>query len=336
MKKPVVLLAGIAIFCIIIPVLISVLFYGNQNDDLSIDKIDKPEKSPYEKVDSQSPTISVYNSKTGKVQNMDRETFLYGVLSMEMSSEFSEEALKAQAVAARTYIIYKMENNMKAGHKGADICTDYNHCQAYASYEELKEQKGDKWIRESYPIIKQAVDDTKGQILTYNDKAILPLYFSTSSGMTENSEDVFMTNYPYLKSVSSPYEENSPKYYTESVIDISRFIDILKNKYGDISISKNDLKNKIKIIDRTTAGSVKSIQIGNKQLTGRDIRSIFDLNSSNFDISFAEDIVVFKVKGYGHGVGMSQWGAEGMANNSYTYDEILFHYYTNTDIKDMY
>lgn len=255
---------------------------------------------------------------------------------MEMSSEFSEEALKAQAVAARTYIIYKMENNMKAGHKGADICTDYNHCQAYASYEELKEQKGDKWIRESYPIIKQAVDDTKGQILTYNDKAILPLYFSTSSGMTENSEDVFMTNYPYLKSVSSPYEENSPKYYTESVIDISRFIDILKNKYGDISISKNDLKNKIKIIDRTTAGSVKSIQIGNKQLTGRDIRSIFDLNSSNFDISFAEDIVVFKVKGYGHGVGMSQWGAEGMANNSYTYDEILFHYYTNTDIKDMY
>ena len=305
MKKPVVLLAGIAIFCIIIPVLISVLFYGNQNDDLSIDKIDKPEKSPYEKVDSQSPTISVYNSKTGKVQNMDIETFLYGVLSMEMSSEFSEEALKAQAVAARTYIIYKMENNMKAGHKGADICTDYNHCQAYASYEELKEQKGDKWIRESYPIIKQAVDDTKGQILTYNDKAILPLYFSTSSGMTENSEDVFMTNYPYLKSVSSPYEENSPKYYTESVIDISRFIDILKNKYGDISISKNDLKNKIKIIDRTTAGSVKSIQIGNKQLTGRDIRSIFDLNSSNFDISFAEDIVVFKVKGYGHGVGMS-------------------------------
>ena len=128
MKKPVVLLAGIAIFCIIIPVLISVLFYGNQNDDLSIDKIDKPEKSPYEKVDSQSPTISVYNSKTGKVQNMDIETFLYGVLSMEMSSEFSEEALKAQAVAARTYIIYKMENNMKAGHKGADICTDYNHC----------------------------------------------------------------------------------------------------------------------------------------------------------------------------------------------------------------
>lgn len=338
MKKPVVLLAGIAIFCIIIPVLISVLFYGNQNDNLSdsIKKIDKLEKSPYEKVDSKSPTISVYNSKTGKVQSMDIETFLYGVLSMEMSSEFSEEALKAQAVAARTYIIYKIENNIKAGHKGADICTDYNHCQAYASYEELKEQKGDKWIGESYPIIKQAVDDTKGQILTYDDKAILPLYFSTSSGMTENSEEVFMTQYPYLKSVSSPYEENSPKYYTESTIDKSEFIDLLKNKYADISISKDDLEKQINIIERTTAGSVKLIQMGNKQLTGREIRSIFDLNSSNFDISFVGDDVVFEVKGYGHGVGMSQWGAEGMANKSYTYDEILFHYYTDTDIKDMY
>ena len=124
MKKPMVLLAGIAIFCIIIPVLISVLFYGNQNDNLSdsIKKIDKLEKSPYEKVDSKSPTISVYNSKTGKVQSMDIETFLYGVLSMEMSSEFSEEALKAQAVAARTYIIYKIENNIKM-----ESINNYNH-----------------------------------------------------------------------------------------------------------------------------------------------------------------------------------------------------------------
>ncbi|MGN1033943.1 MAG: stage II sporulation protein D [Intestinibacter sp.] len=338
MKKPMILLLGTVIFCVIIPVLISVLFYGNENDNLSnaIKKIDKLEKSPYEKVDSQNPTISVYNSKTDKVQNMDIETFLYGVLSMEMSSEFSEEALKAQAVAARTYIIYKIENNIKSGHKGADICTDYNHCQAYASYEELKEQKGDKWIKESYPIIKRAVDDTKGQILTYDDKAILPLYFSTSSGMTENSEEVFMTQYPYLKSVSSPYEENSPKYYTEKTIDKNTFVDLLKSRYTNISMSKDDLENQVRIIERTTAGSVKIIQIGNKQLNGREMREIFDLNSSNFDIAFVEDTVVFKVKGYGHGVGMSQWGAEGMANKSHTYDEILFHYYTDTDIKDMY
>ena len=338
MKKTMILLAGTVFFCILIPVLISVLFYGDKSSDLSNfdDKIDKLEKSLYEKVDSKSPTISMYNSKTGEVQNVDIETFLYGVLSMEMSSDFSIEALKAQAVAARTYIIYKIENNINQGHKGADICTDYSHCQAYATYEELKNLKGDEWIENSYPIIKRAVDDTKGQILTYDDKAILPLYFSTSSGMTENSEEVFMMQYPYLRSVSSPYEEDSPKYYTASTIDRDDFVDLLKNKYSNISISEADLENEVKIIDRTTAGSVKIIQIGNNQLSGREIRSIFNLNSSNFDISFVGDNVVFKVKGYGHGVGMSQWGAEGMASRSHTYDEILFHCYIDTEIKDIY
>ena len=148
------------------------------------------------------------------IEKMDIETFLYGVVASEMSSDFSEEALKAQAIAARTYIIYKMENNMTQGHNGADICTNSNHCQAYASYDELKNKKGDEWMKNSYPKIKQAVDDTKGHILTYDDKAILPLYFSTSGGKTENSEEVFSEQYPYLKSVSSPYEEQSPKYYT--------------------------------------------------------------------------------------------------------------------------
>lgn len=336
MKKPTIFLIGTLFFCILIPVLISALFYGKDKVSDADVKTQKLEKNAYETVDSRSPSISVYNSKTGKIQTMDMETFLYGVVSMEMSSEFSEEALKAQAVAARTYIIYKIQNKINDGHKGADICTDCTHCQAYASYDEIKSQKGDKWIQESYPIIKQAVDDTKGQILTYDDKAILPLYFSTSSGMTENSEDVFKSQYPYLKSVSSPYEKNSPKYYTESTIDKNDFINLLKNKYADIIISKKNLQNEIAVINRTTAGSVKNIKIGNKQLSGRDVRSVFGLNSSNFDISCDDDTVTFKVKGYGHGVGMSLWGAEGMAKKNYKYDQILFHYYTGTEIKDIY
>lgn len=336
MKKPAIFLIGMLFFCILIPVLISALFYGEDkvsNDDVKTNKL---EKNPYETVDSKSPSISVYNSKTDKIQNIDIETFLYGVVSMEMSSEFSEEALKAQAVSARTYIIYKMQNKINDGHKGADICTDFSHCQAYSSYDELKSQKGDKWIEESYPIIKQAVDDTKGQILTYDDKAILPLYFSTSSGVTENSEDIFKTQYPYLKSVSSPYDKNSPKYYTESTVYKSDFVNLLKNKYKDIIVSKNNLQNEINVISRTVAGSVKKIKIGNKQLSGREVRSVFGLNSSNFDISCDNDTVTFKVKGYGHGVGMSQWGAEGMARKNYKYDQILFHYYTDTEIKDIY
>ncbi len=298
--------------------------------------VQKEEKDPYEKVDKTSPTISVYNSSTNKIQEMDIETFLYGVLSAEMSSDFSEEALKAQAVAARTYIIYKKENNMTKGHKGADICTDSNHCQAYFSYDELKKNKGDDWIKESYPKIKKAVDDTKGHILIYDEKAILPLYFSTSSGKTENCEEVFSSQYPYLKSVSSPYEEQSPRYYTETKINKNKFVNALNKSYSNISLSVDNLINQIKVLERTNAGSVKTIQIGNKKLTGRNIRTLFGLNSANFDIGFENDTIVFKVKGYGHGVGMSQWGAEGMAQKNYKYYDILCHYYTGIEIKDIY
>lgn len=341
MKKPIIFLIGTMTFCILLPVLISVLFYGKNEISSSestknIMKKSEQDKDTYETVYSTSPTITVYNCSTNKTEKMDIETFLYGVVASEMSSDFSEEALKAQAVAARTYIIYKIENNMTQGHNGADICTNSNHCQAYASYEELKNKKGDEWIKNSYPKIKQAVDDTKGHILTYDNKAILPLYFSTSSGKTENSEEVFSAQYPYLKSVSSPYEEQSPKYYTEKKINKNDFVNLLKKNYSSISISSENLNNTVKILDRTTAGSVNTIQVGNKKITGRNMRTIFGLNSSNFDLGFNGDTVIFKVKGYGHGVGMSQWGAEGMAQKNYKYDEILFHYYTDTQIKDIY
>lgn len=341
MKKPIIFLIGTMTFCILLPVLISVLFYGKNEISSSestknIMKKSEQDKDTYETVDSTSPTITVYNCSTNKTEKMDIETFLYGVVASEMSSDFSEEALKAQAVAARTYIIYKIENNITQGHNGADICTNSNHCQAYASYKELKNKKGDEWMNNSYPKIKQAVDDTKGHILTYDNKAILPLYFSTSSGKTENSEEVFSAQYPYLKSVSSPYEEQSPKYYTEKKINKNDFVNLLKKNYSSISISSENLNNTVKILDRTTAGSVNTIQVGNKKITGRNMRTIFGLNSSNFDLGFNSDTVIFKVKGYGHGVGMSQWGAEGMAQKNYKYDEILFHYYTDTQIKDIY
>lgn len=339
MKRSIISLMGIIVFGTLISVLISVLFYG-ENEELSNSKNTNEEsvkeEDTYEKVDYTSPSISVYNSSKNKIEEIDIETFLYGVLASEMSSDFEEEALKAQAVAARTYIIYKKENKMTQGHSGAYVCTNSSHCQAYTSYDELKNKKGEEWIKESYPKIKKAVDDTKGHILTYEDKAILPLYFSTSSGMTENSEEVFASQYPYLKSVNSPYEEQSPKYYTEKKIKINEFINLLKNNYKDISISESNIQNQVKILDRTSGGSVSIIKIGNKQLTGRNLRTIFGLNSANFDIDFEENFVNFKVKGYGHGVGMSQWGAEGMASENYKYDEILYHYYTDTKIKDIY
>jgi stage II sporulation protein D len=257
------------------------------------------------------------------------------VLAGEMPSDFNIEALKAQAVAARTYVMYKKEST-NSDHTNSVVCTDYSHCQEYKSYDELLQSKGEDWMKESYPKIQQAVDETKGQIIVYEDEPILPLYFSTSSGKTENSEEVFSQKYAYLQSVESPYDELSPKYTSNLEISKTDFVNKMKNYYSDIEIDENNLVNQINIIKNSTGGAVEKIQIGNKEMTGRDVRSIFGLNSANFEISFKDDYINFDVKGYGHGVGMSQWGATGMADDGYLYYEILAHYYLETTIKDLY
>ena len=349
MKNPLVILAGLVFLCISVPVILSTAFYKdseisstNENIKINIEtkgeKEEKQEKEVinYETIDEEAPNISIYNHKTGVIESMDIETYLYGVLSGEMSAKFNIEALKAQAIAARTFVMNKKENPASSGHKNAVVCTNYKHCQEYKSYEELKSTNGTQWMEEYYPKIKKAVDETKGQIIVYEDKPILPLYFSTSSGKTENSEEVFSTQYPYLKSVESPYDGQSPKYTSQVVVSKSDFINNIKKSYPNISIKSSNLKEDIKILNRNEGGSVGKIKVGDKELTGVNIRSIFNLNSANFEIEFKNDNIIFNVKGYGHGVGMSQWGAEGMAEEGFLYYEILKYYYTGTEIKDLY
>lgn len=336
MKKPFVFVLILFFSVVVVSVISSLLLYNNTDEVLDKPKIIKEKSVTYEKVDKDAPQINVYDTDRNRVIKMDMEEYLYGVLSSEMPSTFNEEALKSQAIAARTYVIYKIENNIKTGHKGADICTNSSHCQAYTSYENLKRNKGDSWIKSDYLKIKKAVDETKGQILVYEDKAILPLYFSTSAGRTENSKDIFSTNYPYLISVESPYEEKSPRYISDYSIEKIKFINIIKNYYPRLNLSLSNLNKKIYIESRTEGGSVKFMRVGNIDISGIKIRKIFNLNSANFSIKFSGNKIKFNVKGYGHGVGMSQWGAEGMAQRGYKYYEILFHYFTNTNIKDIY
>ena len=288
MNNPLRILAGVIVCSVTLPIFLSVVSY----DDIETNTPQKQEqliekKSPskyinYETVDKNAPKINIYNHKTGKTQQMDIEEYLYGVLSGEMPSDFNIEALKAQAVAARTYTIHKQENETSK-HKGSAVCTDYTHCQEYKGYEELKESKGEEWIKSSYPKIKQAVNDTKGQIITYNGEPIVPLYFSTSSGKTENSEEVFSTEYPYLRSVDSPYDKYAPKYASTLKISNKDFVSKLQNTYSGININQNDLSSQVKILSRSNGGSVAKIKLGNKELTGRDIRNIL-----NFISKFAE------------------------------------------------
>lgn len=351
MKNPLVALISIVICCMSIPILTSIVSYSNTpNSDIKKEvnikktmttktlenKNEKKEEINYETVNKQTPIISVYNHKLGKIQSMNMEEYLYGVLAGEMSYKFDIEALKAQAVAARTYVVYKQEHKDNSKHKNAIVCTDFKHCQEYKSYKELETVNGKQWMKDSYSKIKQAVDSTKGQIITYENEAILPLYFSTSAGKTENSEEVFSTKYPYLKSVESPYDKISPKYTSNLKITNNEFVDYLKKSYGDILLTSNDLNNQIKITQLSKGGAVEKIKVGNKEIKGTDIRRIFNLNSANFKLNFETNCIDFIVSGYGHGVGMSQWGAEGMAQEGFKYYDILSHYYSGIVIKDTY
>lgn len=340
MKNPLIVFAGVIITAIAVPICISIFAYDsssqmhiNSSNDFNFRSKKDKKVINYETVNKETPQIKVYNHKTGQVEIKDLEEYLCGVISGEMSAEFDLEALKAQAVAARTFTIYNKDSKK---HKSADVCTDYKHCQEYKSKDELLKKNGKKWMDKYYKKIEQAVKETKGHIIVYNDKPILPLYFSTSSGSTENSEEVFSTKYPYLRAVDSPYDKNAPKYASNIKINNEDFVRAIQKSYPGINISSKNLSSQISIKSRSEGGSVEKIKISNKELSGRDIRSLFDLNSANFDIKYNKDYVDIIVKGYGHGVGMSQWGAEGMSKDGYQYYDILNHYYSSTKIKDIY
>lgn len=343
MKNPFLVLGGIVLSIVSVPIIISLLVYEDINVNFedstyifkeNIDKENTKKIKNYETVDKESPSIKVYNHKNNVVKSIDIEEYLCGVLSGEMPTDFNIEALKAQAIAARTFTIYSKEEAKK--HENAVVCTDFSHCQEYKSKEELLKINGEEWMEESYPKIEQAVKETKGQIIVYEDNPILPLYFSTSSGNTENSEEVFSESYPYLRSVESPYDKNAPKFASNIKINNEEFTKIIKDAYPKSNIYNKDLNNQIKVISRSEGGSVNKIKVGDIEIEGVDVRKLFNLNSSNFELKFNDEYVDIVVKGYGHGVGMSQWGAEGMANEGYLYYEILNHYYTDTDIKDIY
>ena len=278
--------------------------------------------------------ISLYRQGSDTVEELDLEDYVAGVVAGEMPSSFEMEALKAQAVAARTYGLSKVLRAAKSGnsdeHLKAPLC-DGTHCQVYRSKEELLDLKGREWMDGGWIKIRQAVAATAGQIMYYNGEIVeQPLFHSSSGGKTENSEDVFVSALPYLRSVESPFEEDAPHFTEKISVSIDSFKKKVCDKYGASGISPNT----IKILERSDGGRVKQMKVGNILLTGRDIRELFNLRSANFSIAFAGDEnIVFTTHGYGHGVGMSQWGANGMAKEGYNYKEILQHFYIGVNIK---
>lgn len=258
--------------------------------------------------------------KDDKVDNLELENYIIGVVAAEMPASFHEEALKAQAIASRTYAIYKI-NSSKEDY---DILASVSN-QGYITEGEMKA----KWLDEYekyYNKIKEAVISTKGKILKYNGDVVEAYYFAMSNGYTEESSLVFSEEKDYLKSVKSIYDNSSINNFKKEVI-------IEKNKFcAKLVLDCNEII--INNIERSNTNRVNTITINNKTFKGTEFRKLLDLRSTDFAIEIT-DFIKITTLGYGHGVGMSQYGANGMANNGYKYDEILKYYYKDVEISDL-
>lgn len=277
--------------------------------------------------------IKLLHKKDKKIEEIPLDEYLLGVVSAEMPANFEQEALNAQALVARTYTIYSIKRN-KNKHEGADICDSSTCCQAWIS----KEDRLARWnedVREEYwnKIVK-AVNTTKGKVITYNGDVIDAFFHSNSGGITEIPVNVWGgTNFPYLQSVQTSGEEGYSQYSSEVTLTQEELINKIRAKHSDFNIDISQ-QDSVKILEYTEAGRVKNIQIGNLKLSGVEVRSLLGLKSTNFKIEINNGKVTFIVTGYGHGVGMSQTGADSMAKQGSNYEEIIKHFYTGVEITE--
>lgn len=292
-------------------------------------------KEMKEKFEKSGNIIALYINKSKKIEYIPLEEYIKGVVAAEMPASFDIEAIKAQAVAARTYA-YK--RSKKAGgmgcslHPKADVC-DSIHCQAWINKKDMLKKWGIFSFYHYISKINQAVDATSGIIILYNDEPIDPLFFSTSNGRTENSEDVFKNTAPYLRSVKSPGEEISPKFSAVVKIPVKKIVEKLKKKWPDIKIDDKKLENQLKVLEMSKGGRIKKMQVGNKTIKGSEFRMLFNLNSADFKWERSGNTIKFTTKGYGHGVGMSQYGANVMAKKGGDFKDILKYYYSDVELK---
>lgn len=266
-----------------------------------------------------SHIIKVKQVSKNEIVELDLEEYLVGVVAGEMPISFEEEALKAQAVVARTYALRRVKESNEY-----DV-VDTTKNQVYLDQERLKKAWGTNYEK-NLAKIKKAVAETSHECIFYNDKLIDALFFSTSVGYTENSEEIFKNNLPYLRSVDSKWDETASPVFKENYkMSLTKFYELLNLPYNkELKISKTLV---------TSTGRVKEILINDKKFTGTAIQQALGLRSNYFEITIKGNQVLIETKGYGHGVGMSQYGANGMAKEGYSYQEIIEHYYQDIEIK---
>ena len=247
----------------------------------------------------------------GEVQEMDMGTYLLGVLRAEMPASFEEEALKAQTIAARTYTLYRIRGGGSANHPNADACDDHTCCKAYINAEQAAANWGSMAVYYEEKLAR-AVSETDGEVILYDGAPILAVFFSSADGSTQGAGDVWMNDLPYLQKVDSPEtEELVPNYYSVATFTAAEFKSLILAAKPDVDLSG---------------------RVGGVKLRGNDLRTILSLRSPSFTVEYKDNAFTFHVTGYGHGVGMSQYGANILAKQGLSAEEIVQHYFSNTTV----
>lgn len=333
MKKILIYLLSFILICFVIPAIltkrtVNTISQENTNIENQQSQQDKENEQNYQY--SKYGTITLLHKKTGNTEQVNIDDYLCNVVSAEMPADFEIEALKAQAIVARTYTIYKILNKK---HENADICDDSTCCQAWISKEDRLARWEESKRENNWQKINDCINSTKGKIITYNNQPINAFFHSNSGGVTEIPVNVWGgTGYPYLQSVETSGEDAYNQYASEVTFTQEELINKLKQKYSDISIDFSN-ENEIKILEYTESTRVKTVKFGNHEISGVEARTLLGLKSTNFEITKDGDNIKFSVKGYGHGVGMSQTGADSMAKQGSTADEIIKHFYAGVEIK---
>lgn len=286
----------------------------NENTPSIKDEITIPDKEPTEEIKPvETKTYVTVNRSNGQVIKLELNEYLIGVVAGEMPASFNKEALKVQSIIARTYVL-------NAINKGIQI-TDTVSTQRYIDTNEMKKLWGNSY-NTYYNKIKESVLSTENMVVTYNNNLIECVYHSTSNGKTEDSKNVWGNSFPYLQSVDSHWDKETSSYFR--TINITK--QDLSTKLGITDITK------ITILSRNESGRVEKVKVNDKIYTGVEFRNKLGLRSADFDITIDKDNIKIDTRGYGHGVGLSQYGANGMAKEGCTYEQIIKHYYKGVEI----
>jgi stage II sporulation protein D len=287
------------------------------------------------------PFIRVYLSKEERVLELPLERYIKGVIASEMPATFHLEALKVQALVARTYIVDRLLrrdfSDMKRWGKMAETAhvTDTVQHQVFSTEAKLKQRWGKNEAKNGKRM-QQAVDETHAHIITYQGKPIYAAFFSISNGRTENSEDYFQAKYPYLRGVDSLWDKQSPKYERTKTWKITDFVTQLSRQTGKkIALPVATGQPVIRVQKRTSGNRIARIQVGDEEFSGREVREALQLASSDFDWQIKGQEIVITTRGYGHGVGMSQWGAHLLAQQGKKAEEIVRHYYQGVQVEKL-